>query len=272
MPKIDYNFATQSIGLASIPNARDLGGYVLPDGSRIRRGLLLRGGALAGACPEDLAKLKDVFNLSKVFDFRTSVERQLAPDKAVEGAMNLWFPAFDEESQTMQDMSLPHEAYRNLGPWLLVHGHEALVQKVASQMYLSMVCNDFTQVQYAGFLQNIVNTPSGSVYWHCSQGKDRTGLGAALILFALGADRALVMKDFAISAEYYAEELAPYLAQVSTDGEKAVMQTFISVNCRYFEDALDWIEAGYGSFMNFLEGPLCLGLDDIQVLRNRYLE
>ena len=127
-------------------------------------------------------------------------------------------------------------------------------------------------MQYAGFLQNIVNTPDGAVYWHCSQGKDRTGIGSAVLLAALGADRELIMQDYSISAEFYKEELEYYFRQVNTDEEKAVLRTFISVNCDYFEAALDYIDKEYGSMYNFLTGPLCLMDNDIETLRNRYLE
>lgn len=258
--------------LPSIANARDLGGYVLPDGHRIKPGLLLRGGALARASQEDLLCLATKYHVAKVFDFRTSVELKQAPDQEVAGATNIWMPAFDEESQKMQNMSLPHEAYRDLGNWIVKHGKEPMVQAIAKDMYLEMVSNEFTQVQYAGFLMNIVATDSGAIYWHCSQGKDRTGIGAAYLLAALGADRELIMKDYAVSAEYYKEELESYLCQVDTPEEAAVLQTFISVNSDYFAAALDWIDEKWGSMMNFLKGPLLMGDDDFRILRERYLE
>lgn len=258
--------------LPSIANARELGGYVLPDGRRIRHGLLLRGGGLACASDEDIAELSGKYHVAKIFDFRTSMELKQAPDRTVPGAQNIWMPAFDEDMQQMQALSLPHEAYRDLGNWLVRNGRNPMVQSVAREMYTSMVNNDFTQVQYAGFLMNIVSTESGAVYWHCSQGKDRTGLGAALLLCALGADRELIMKDYAISGDYYKEELDSYLCQVSTPEEEAVLRTFVGVNCDYFEAALDWIDRTYGSLMNYLTGPLMIGEDDIRILRERYLE
>lgn len=244
----------------------------MPDGRVVRRNMLLRGGALGMASDNDIKRLSEHYHVAKVFDFRTSMELKISPDREVPGARNIWMPAFDENSQTMEMLSLPQEAYRNLGPWLLEHASEPHVQEVAASMYTSMVGNEFTCVQYAGFLQNIIATTSGAVFWHCSQGKDRTGLGSAVILAALGADRELIMEDYALSAQFYAEELAPYLEKVETDQEKAVLRTFISVNCGYFEKALDMIDRDYGSMDDFLRGPLCLGDDDIETLRTRYLE
>ena len=258
--------------LDTVANARELGGYILPDGSKIRQGLLLRGGSLAKASDADLRRMSEEFHVAKIFDFRTGIEVEHAPDRDVPGAQNIWMPAFDEKSMEMKDLALPPSAYMNLGEWLVLHAKEKKVRKVASSMYKEMVTNEFTQVQYAGFMQNILFTTEGAVFWHCSQGKDRTGLGSALILGALGADRELIMKDFAISNEYYANELGHFLPRVETDAEKRVIQTFIGVNCEYFEAALDLIDSTWGSMDAFLRGPICLGDEDIRTLRERYLE
>ncbi len=257
--------------LGSVVNSRELGGYRLPGGSVVRQGLLLRGGSLAGLTDEDADILRNNYRLAKIFDFRTSTEVKAAPDRKVPGAQNIWLPAFDEESMVMRKLALPKEAYSNLGPWLLENGEKAEIQRIAKQMYLEMVSNEFTLIQYAGFMQNIISTTEGSVFWHCSQGKDRTGLAAAIVLFALGADRQLVMEDFEKSNLCYRNDLDHWLALAGSEGHRTVFRTFIGVNSEYFEEALDLVEKTWGSIQNFLAEAICLSEDDIAVLRERYL-
>lgn len=257
--------------LESIANVRDLGGTVLPGGRTVRGGLLLRGGALSTASPEDLRTLRDRYKVAKIFDFRTSMELKYAPDPEIEGAKNIWLPAFDEASETFRTRNLPHDAYSRLGEYLVENARDPFVQDVAAHLYTDMVLNEFTQIQYAGFLQNILATPEGAVYWHCSQGKDRTGLGAAFLLAALGADREAIMRDYCLSAEFYAADLAKYIDLVETQEEKTVLRTFVSVNPRAFEAALDLIDLNYGSMEEFIKGPLCLDGADLDILRKRYL-
>lgn len=265
------DFASRSIGLKGVINARELGGTVLPGGT-VRRGLLLRGGALTDATDDDIARLTDVYHVSKVFDFRTSMEVKHSPDREIPGAVNIWLPAFNEKSQRLSEMSLPHEAYSDLGNWLTTRACQPKVQEVARALYNLMVEEDFTRMQYAGFLQNILQTTDGAVYWHCSQGKDRTGLGAALLLAALGADRKTIMEDYLISNEFYKEEVDYYCSLVGTEEEREVMRTFIGVNPVYFSYALDLVEAECGSLMGFLQGPLCLSDSDVRELRDRYIQ
>lgn len=267
-----YDFHSQSAGLPSIYNARELGGYAMPDGRRVRKGLLLRGGSLYTADMRDITRLREEYLLAVDFDFRTETEIFLAPDRMPSGARYIWLPAIDPETETKEEMSLPKEAFEDLPAWLVQNAKNPLVQHVASHLYLDMVMNEYTQLQYAAFFQTIVQTPKGAIYWHCSQGKDRTGLASAFLLCALGADRELILKDYAISMEFYREQVEALYAKVDTDAERQVILTFVGVNQRYFEDALDAIDRRYGSLMAYLKGPLCVTDEDIRVLRERYLE
>lgn len=257
--------------LPSIANARDLGGIVLPDGSVVRDGLLLRGGALYAASAEDLCALHSTYRLTHVFDFRTEGELQREPDPEVEGADNIWLPAIDPDTENLADRQLPKEAFLDLGNWLVKNSSSSLVQSVASRIYTDMVSNEYTQLQYAAFLMQIVGTLDGAVYWHCSQGKDRTGLGAAFLLAALGADRDTVIKDYLVSEGYYSAEVDKYCAMVGTEAEREVIRTFIGVNVKYFIAALDLIDRRWGSMEAYLRGPLCLTDGDFKTLRQRYL-
>lgn len=268
----EYTFETQKIGLDSIANARELGGYVLPDGRSIKHGLLLRGGPLSRASNEDRKSLSEKFHLAHNFDFRTNMEVTVAPDRPVFGADHIWLPAIDEETEALASDALPQEAYQDLPNWLVENSSNPMVQRVAQRLYIDMVFNEYTQLQYAAFMQTLVNTPKGAVYWHCSQGKDRTGLASTFLLTALGADRELIMKDYLISLEVYKEEVEHYFSLVRTEEERQVILTFIGVNAGYYSDTLDLVEKRYGSLEGYLKGPLCLMDDDIAILRDRYLE
>lgn len=273
-----YDFKSQSIGLESVANARDLGGYLLPDGRTVRKGLLLRGGTLAKLGNEDRDTLLGKYRLSKIFDFRTESEVVSAPDRNLPGVSYTWLPAIDPETEKIDTLTLPHEAYSNLPVYLVDQGNafNPSVQGIARHIYSEMVLNEYTQLQYAAFMQIIVSAGKGSVYWHCSQGKDRTGLGSAFLLSALGADRKLIMEDFDISNDFYRNDIDSLLAKLHEKGNDIeadkVIKTFIGCNTEYFSKALDLIDYKFGSMANYLHGPLCLSDEDIEILKNRYLE
>ena len=146
---------------------------------------------------------------------------------------------------------------------------------MARMMYPSLIRSEFSQLQYAAFLRLIVETPEGAVLWHCFQGKDRTGWGAAYILFALGVDRDAVIEDFDRSNLAYQPLVTRLNDQIIAHGggeaEMDVIQAFMGVSTKNFRSTLDLIDREYGGMTNYLHDILLLSHDDITLLRRRYL-
>lgn len=266
-------YSRQSLGLTSIANLRELGGYVLPSSRKVRHGLLLRGGDLSKATDEDLAVLTGKYRMALDFDFRTEGEISRHPDRVPDGVKFYHLPAIDPQTEKTTTQTLPSEAYRNLPAYLVANASNPFVQNLARHLYSDMVLNEYTQLQYAAFFQTILGySGDGSIFWHCSQGKDRTGLGAAFFLSALGADRELVLSDYSLSMDYYQSDVDAVMREVHTPEEAEVVLTFIGVNRKYFIEALDLINLHFGSMDAYLRGPLCLTDGDISTLRDRFLE
>jgi len=265
-----YCFATQSIGLGSIDNARELGGYVLPDGRAIKRGLLLRGGSLADANNDDLCALTDKYRIKLNFDFRTEDEVIKKPDPELDGVERIWLPAIDQVTEKKASSEFPQGVFKDFGRWVLAHASEPRVLRFAQNMYVDFVVNEYTQLQYAAFLQNIVNNAGCAVYWHCTQGKDRTGLASTFLLAALGADRKLILEDYLISNEVFKPLVDRMMAAFSDENAQEVIQTFVGVNVNSFLRALNIIDIQFGSMDNYLRGPLCMTDNDITLLKDNY--
>ena len=257
-------------------NARELGGYICQDGRKIKHGVLLRGGGLKGATDFDIYRLENEFHITKVFDFRTQMETVYLPDRAVPGADSVWLPAIDPETEKLGESTLPHDAYRDLQGFLIRNASNPKFQEVARNFYPEMIFNEYTQLQYAAFLQMLVKDETRSVYWHCSQGKDRTGLAAAFLLIALGADRQTVIEDYDISQEYYRSDVEEVFKKMdalgATADEKAVALTFIGANTEFFSIALNMIDKEFGSLQNYVRDALCLSEEDRKILCDKYLE
>lgn len=96
------SMANQTLGMESLGNARQLGGYVGKDGKTVKENVLLRTAKLADASQADLDKLVNEYNLGYVCDFRTSSEREQAPDPNIAGVENIWCSIVDEDSDLGQ--------------------------------------------------------------------------------------------------------------------------------------------------------------------------
>ena len=147
---------------------------------------------------------------------------------------------------------------------------------MAADMYPSLIRSEYSQLQYAAFLRLIVETPEGGVLWHCFQGKDRTGWGAAFVLSALGVDRETIIADFDRSNDAYRELVARLNSDIIARGggepEMDVVQAFMGVSTKNFRRTLDLIDREFGGMMAYLQNQLLLSPEDIHLLRKRYLE
>ena len=148
---------------------------------------------------------------------------------------------------------------------------------MAANMYPSLIRSEYSQLQYAAFLRLIIEAPEdGGVLWHCFQGKDRTGWGAAFLLFALGVDREAIIEDFDLSNEAYRSLVAHLNAQIDErgggDAEKEVILAFMGVSTPNFIRTLDLIDREFGGMMSYLQEQLFLAPDDIHLLRKRFLQ
>lgn len=261
--------------LEGVINARDLGGIRI-GGKTVKPGLLLRTGHLNEVSDESVRHLSQDLHLKKIFDFRTLQEAAFQPDREIPGAEHILLPTLDVEAEKASGEAVPQETFLNLPAHIVQLSFTRLFQQKARQLYPSLVLSEFSQLQYATFLNLILETEEGSVLWHCSQGKDRTGIGAALILGALGADTETIVEDFDRSNEVYRPVVDKLCAEVVEAGggekEMDVVRAFMGVSVKNFRYALKLIDANWGSIPGYLEEAMGIMDDDLAVLRARYLQ
>ena len=260
----------------NIVNARDLGGIIGAGGRSVRPHRLLRTAHLHDASPNDLARLRDDYHIAKIFDFRSLDEADALPDLPVEGATHHLLPTIDLSAEKLTEQPIPQESFLDLETHIVNYSFYPEVQKMAAQMYPSLIRSEYSQLQYATFLRLIVEAPEdGGILWHCFQGKDRTGWGTAFLLAALGVNRQALIDDFDLSNEAYRSLVARLYADIESRGggepEKNVVLAFMGVSTPNFIRTLDIIDTEFGGLMSYLHNQLMLTPDDIHLLRKRFL-
>ena len=259
----------QLIGLTSVHNARQLGGYPIGK-QRIKDNLLLRSAKISELSEEDSTLLCDKYKVQCVYDFRGKKESLSAPDVIPVNAryLSLALSFTGEESET--DTKFENE--QQMIGMLLQYADHPSVQAMCTSMYDVIFFEESSQEVYRKFFADLltVDPKDGAVLWHCTQGKDRAGSASAMLLAALGADRELIMEDFILSKDYY----DPMTSQIKTETEsqKTVINTLISANPVIFEATLDKVDAKYGSLRNYLTECIGVTPEMMNVLRDRYLE
>ncbi len=261
----------QQIGLTTVHNARQLGGYRIGN-KRVKADLLLRSARLSTMSAEDSTLLADKYKVQRIYDFRGEKEILAAPDvipgNASHRSLSLAFVKEEESSSFDMKMGNEHDIVK----MLLMYAEHPAVQNMCTNMYDIIFFEENSQEVYRQFFADLLalDPAKGAVLWHCTQGKDRAGCASAMLLAALGAERDLIMADFTLSKHYYDPQISRI--ETTTEAQQTAISTLISANPAIFESSLDKVEARYGSLVGYLTECIGVTPEMMETLRERYLE
>ncbi len=250
-------------------NFRDLGGYQTKAGQTLRSHKLIRSGRLSDLSARDQAFLVD-YGLRVDVDFRSPQERADAPDRILDAVTYHFDPvlAVDEtkvsaNAEQLRQQQLakdPLGGFRNM---------------VAT--YADIVLQPHSQRAYRQFFDLLLanSDPDAALLFHCTAGKDRTGMGAVYLLTALGVDPVTVRQDYLASNQYLgAESERMVQAALKAGAGPALIASTRSlggVANEYLDSALMTIDARFGSLENYLSDVLQLTAEQRRDLRSIYL-
>lgn len=254
--------ADRGLGLTTIPNLRDLGGYRAADGQWVRLGMIYRADQMDKVSDADLGALT-ALSTSVVIDLRTKSERSREPDRLPAGARHLVLDvAADATGSIGGDMK---DAFAQIAAG---KGVEMLTQ--ANRDFVSL---ESARTSYSAMIRELLSS-DGAVVFHCTAGKDRTGWGTALILTMLGVSRETVMADYMLSNHYLREKNAKMLAYFKTTGasfDPAFLEAVVTVRPEFLQAAFDEVDRRYGSFDAYLHDGLGLTPAEITAFRRKFL-
>ena len=265
---------TVSLPLKSVKNARELGGYKTSDGKSVKHGLLLRTGKLDKITNEDITILRDRYRLGYIVDFRMPMELAGADDPVIDGVGYHHLDVIDPSvfGSTNTDI--------DINSFDLIQVTELTIKSgmLNERMYIGFLESDSGKRAFSDFFTILLDTePDRAVLWHCTSGKDRTGLAAMLLLSALGVDEKTVMEDFLLTNDYNAERIAAtkrYLTDKNLEEDfiKKALLVFDSVDESFMSSAIAHLKKNYGSVEGYIINGLNINQNGLNILRNKYLD
>ena len=194
------------IHLKGTTNTRDIGGYQTADQSTLRKGQIIRSDNLSSLTESDFRKLEEM-GLKTVIDLRTGQELNDSPTvwKGDNPPQFFHIPVFDSKNDWLsaqrkmmkknrftQEQSLQH----------MVEGYRMIAEEGASN--------------YQKLMEIVLDESNWPVLIHCTAGKDRSGIGVALIMEAVNVDRDTIMEEFLLTNDVSRiEEKAVFLSRKS---------------------------------------------------------
>jgi len=264
--------------LQGAPNARDLGGIITLEGRKVKKSRLIRSGHLCEISDADIETLR-CLGLRRIIDLRSTQERSEKPDREILGAEYSVCRLLPEKTAGIvrnTPESEEEEAIRTvaMAKHLMTKNPDGKAQM--KSLYPIFVTQPQCVEKLTEFFDILLNTAEGAVLFHCSLGKDRTGICAALVLYALGVSREEIVKDYIKTSERCAEgtERLVESCRRFTD-DKAVLSFIRDLDAAeedFINSAFAAAEEECGSLDSFLEERLGLTADKISRLKELYLD
>jgi protein-tyrosine phosphatase len=250
--------ARREVKLQGAINFRDIGGYPTKDGGHVKWGRIYRSAALSNLTPGDLQKLQGL-SLAFVVDFRGPYEVKAAPDRLPANVTRLSLPA---GSETIGDTSYMRNMIQRM----------RMSDSVMYEFYSDV--RPF-QARYEPVFQELLTLNKDSaLLFHCTAGKDRTGIATALILYALGVDEQTILDDY-VATDYYRniENKRAIAGMMKFYGlSEATAMNMMAAREDYLKATFAAINAKYGTMDNYLEKEMGLDKEKLKKLRSLYVE
>lgn len=229
-------------------NFRSLGGLPTRSGKVIVENKLIRADEMSNLLLPDLGLLTKI-GVRSVVDFRTQKERAQSIDKLPASCKNEYH--FDILSASMDSYIAE------------IEGAQTDIKQFLTGFYRDLVLGANAIEQWRKFFEILGNTENTAVVYHCTAGKDRTGVATALILEALEVDRSLIMSDFMLSNVLLKGKYDTLIK------ENPKYEDVFLVQSEYLNDAYDAIEKTYGSVEEYLTNVLYVDLGLMRELYSR---
>ena len=247
-------------------NFRELGGYEADEGKHVRWGQIYRGIPTGLLTSDTDRKLLDSLGLRLILDLRSEQEAEKMPDYVPDGARLVRICGLCLDGGKEVDFS-PEDREK------LLEGKPDEGRRMADAMYKQMLFGNKAYKELFRALE-AGETP---VLFHCSGGKDRTGVAAMLILLALGASDETIYADFVQTNECRRPELEKIWAEHAEEiaarpEQKKFYQGIAGVHPESVELVLSTIRSRCGSAEAYLEAEYGLTPARLMRLRRMYLE
>ena len=241
---------------------RDLGGIKNKEGKTIKPNMIIRGKSLYKIKEKDVQTLKS-YNLSKVIDLRTAVEMDEKPNVKIDSIKYLHMPVFKEKMA-----GITHEKEQSKLKMLLN-------MMSIENLYKLMVTDTYSISQLKNIIHEIMNSDNHPVLFHCTAGKDRTGVVAMLLLNILDVDEETIMKNYLEINKTHKPKANLFYVLINVlmwNKELAKKaRSYYMVHERYLQTAIEAIKETYGSMEEYITNALGVTNEMKQAFKDKVL-
>ena len=242
-------------------NFRDLGGYKNKNGQSIKWNKIYRSDSLSSLSFDDKIKLTRM-KVTIDCDLRSKYEQLSAPDVLWPNVKYVDAHIYSED---------PRENKGDSKLFRFIH-HIPDMDNYIGQIYQRVLLNSHSQDEFSKIFAYLLELPEDeALVFHCSAGKDRTGMTAALILTLLGVDDEVIAQDYLLTNKLYDFAVSKQLPSNDEISKMVAKMNVTKGEGTAIIGITETIRKGWGSPDNFFKKELGFTQKDIEKLRKMYL-
>ncbi|MGM0920416.1 MAG: tyrosine-protein phosphatase [Bacillota bacterium] len=257
----------RDIQLEGAINFRDLGGYETVDGRKVKWGLFFRSAELSRLSEQDLKVLSEI-GIKTILDYRTAGEIEKQPNIEIPNASSIHISVFDSDPDL--DKSADMNEFLKTAASASLESLRELAD--FEKTYPKMAIGNTAYKKLVELISNEENLP---LIQHCTAGKDRTGVGAALLLLLLGVPEKTIIEDYMLTNSRIKPLQDYFQTQMSSLSENVEMAAFfqevLGASERFISAMFRRIKERYGSFDNYFFVEYGIDADKRESIKNLYL-
>ena len=149
---------------------------------------------------------------------------------------------------------------------------------VGDGLYIRFLEDDCGKESYKQFFRELIGLDEGrAVLFHCTQGKDRTGVAAMLILSALGVPEEVIIEDYMMTNIYNSNRIAKerkmleVLNGLSPEKIERYLMVMDKVSESTMTSVIAHLKEKYGSVKGFILTELEVSDTEIDMLKDKFL-
>lgn len=251
----------RTLGLKTAVNLRDIGGYPTADGRRVKWGRVYRSGTLNELSAEDTAQIAQL-GLTAICDLRSAEEVADSPEDAARFGAQYQHMPVQASRDTMRQLQAMLFQPSRLSDIMRASYNDVMLESNAS-----LIGDILRQMSVE------TNLP---MLFHCTAGKDRTGVIAAVLLSTLGVSDDVIAADYALSNKFYhrfREYVGVVLKKVRWLGISLdALHPLMIADGDMMREMLVKLRQKYGSVDDYLTTRAGLTADEISQLRQNLIE
>ena len=218
-------------------NMRDIGGYAIGQNKIVKEGKIIRTDCVTNLNNEEVNKLIKM-GFTTIIDFRN--DKEMSEKKSVFACND----SFDCKHIEL-DGKIPNSKEEVLDSYIKMLNAKEKIKEIFE----------------------ILADANGGVIYHCSAGKDRTGVVTACILKFLGVDDKDIIVDYLASGVFLRERLTMFANSIK---DKDIFP-IINPNYETMSELLKYIDNEYGSILDYLKSCNISG-ECLDKIKSKYIK